>query len=239
MSLKLTPEDRPDDTLTLISRSIFRLGRSRQDADFVSWFWPRTKDNDEKTKRISKVHVVGEVSGEEVFFRDSGTSNGTTYNGVTLDAEPGLQLDRRGILSLATEYTLDVLHSPSRFSSRPPSISNINKWSGPVEERSPWLGAVRCLPTSGDPTPFRSIWMLSDAEFGTSNSNPVILKDEGLAEIQGQFFHYRGCYWLENAVDNRAVAIDDQILDASSVAPLTTGQRLTFGKKSYRVEIGD
>ena len=239
LSLKLTPDSHPDDTLTLISRPLFRIGRSRQETDFASWFWPRTAANDEKTKRISKVQVIGEVRGGAVFFRDSGSSNGSTYNGVTLDAEHGLPIDRRGLLSLATEYTLDVLHGPSRFEKRAPSISNINKWSGPAEDNSPRLGAVRFLPTVCELTPFHSVWLLSDGEFGTSNSNSVIIRDENLAEIQGRFFHYRGCYWLENAVDNGAISIDDHILDAGAVAPLTSGQRLSFGKTTCRVEVGE
>jgi hypothetical protein len=96
---------------------------------------------------------------------------------------------------------------------------------------------VRFNPTSCKQTPFQSIWLLSDGEFGTSQSNPIVLDAMGLAEIQGRFLYYRGCFWLENAVENSAVDLDGRPLLAADIAPLASGQLLRLGSGSYRVEI--
>ncbi len=235
--LCLVPELDSNHTFTLVARRTFRLGRERQSVDFATHFWPRSPANDDRTKRVGRVHAIAEAANGVICMRDNSSANGASYGGVPLDSEAGQPLERRGTLALATEYTLDVLHFPSAFEKRPPSISNLRNWSGPEDEGSPRLGSVRFHPTSSEPTPHRSVWLLSDAAFGTSHSNPVILDAKGLAEIQGRFLFFRGCFWLENAIDNRGVSVDDHTLGGCNIIPLATGQRIRLGNVLYRTEI--
>ncbi len=223
--------------LTLVARPIFRLGRERQAVDFAAHFWPRSASNDDRTKRLSRVQAIAEAAGGVIHVKDNSSANGVNYNGVALDSETGLPLERRGTLSLATEYTLDVLHFPSAFEKRPPSISNLRQWNGPEEDSAQRLGSVRFQPTNSEQTPYRSVWLLSDAAFGTSHSNPVIFDCQGLSEIQGRFLFYRGCFWLENAMDNGGVSVDDQTLGGRVIVPLASNQRLRLGNAVYRLEV--
>jgi pSer/pThr/pTyr-binding forkhead associated (FHA) protein len=237
MELRLIPTDQSSSVLTLVARPRFTFGRSRQQADFVAWFWPRSNDNDAKTKRISGQQAIAEVQNDQVVVRDGNSANGTTYNGAALDATLSLALDRRGTLAFASEYQLDCLHVPSRMEKGSPSVSNIRLWGGPGEIERPWLGAVRFQPLNSEVTPYDALWLLSDAEFGRSHSNPIITPDESLAEIQGRILHWRGCFWLENGVDNQAVSLNHLTLKAGEIAPLASGQHLQLGRAAYRLEV--
>jgi len=238
-SLRLTPTDGSDYSLTLVGRREFSLGKSRHESDFATWFWPRSPENDELTLRISKKHLVAKVNDlGELSIRDNGGQNGDSrYNDHFLSKGEAIAIDRRGVLTLATKYVIDLLHLPSRLPKEGPSISNLRLWHGPEPQKYPFSGAVRFNPTSCKQTPFQSIWLLSDGEFGTSQSNPIVLDAMGLAEIQGRFLYYRGCFWLENAVENSAVDLDGRPLLAADIAPLASGQLLRLGSGSYRVEI--
>lgn len=239
-SLLLTPTDRSDFSLKLVGRREFSLGKSRHEADLQTWFWPRSAENDEFTARISKKHLVAQVNDSGVLtLRDIGSANGSTYNGHFLSKGEEFPIDRRGVLALATKFEIDLLHFPSRLSKEGPSISNLRLWNGPESQRCPFSGAVRFNPTACEQTPFQTIWLLSDGEFGTSQSNPIALDAMGLAEIQGRFLYYRGCFWLENGVENSAVDLGGSPLLASDIAPLASGQILRLGSRSYRVEILD
>lgn len=237
--LRLTPTDTASGPeFKLVARPRLTFGRSRQEADFVTWFWPRSKENDAKSMRISGIQAVAEAHQKSIFACDAQSANGSTYNGVALEPETGIPLDRRGTLAFGAAYELDVLHVPSRLEKGPPAITNLRLWNGPEDPGTPLLGSVRFVPVNTEPTPFQTLWLLSDAEFGRSHSNPLIFPDETLAEIQGRFLHWRGCFWLENNVANEGVTIDQVNLDAGDIAPLATGQRLRLGQTIYRLEVG-
>jgi hypothetical protein len=105
-TLKLEPIEEAGGTaappIHLIARKEFRLGRSRQDADFLTWFWPRTAENDERTRRLSKVHVAAEIRGDRLILRDPGSANRSAFEGQPLD-ETGIVLEKRGTLILGNE----------------------------------------------------------------------------------------------------------------------------------------
>jgi hypothetical protein len=114
----------PAAALTLVSRPVFRLGRSRSDADLVTWFWPRSESNDARTKRLSRIHALCEITGGVLTLRDGGSSTGTRYEGakVGTDAVP---LRDRGQLDLGGDFSLAITCFPSDFD---PSmdLSNLN-----------------------------------------------------------------------------------------------------------------
>jgi hypothetical protein len=107
--------------------------------DFVTWFMPRSIENDQLTKRISKLHVVRELENRSIVRRENKTANATTFNGQDLSQGREIVLDRRGILSLAGSYSLDVmpfLLNPAEA----PAISNIRHWTRPGMAASPRMG---------------------------------------------------------------------------------------------------
>jgi pSer/pThr/pTyr-binding forkhead associated (FHA) protein len=238
--LKLEPADASPNAvlreIRIVARSSFSLGRSREDADFLAWFWPRNDANDQKTRRISKKHCVLTVQGSKIFVRDNGTSNHSMFGGVELSAN-GEPLERRGILKLAEIYSLDVTPFPSNALDGP-VISNLRDWHGPKTETSPGIrGSIRFIPMASHVLPQNSTWLLTDGAFGTSRANPIILDFRGLAEIQGRIYHHMGGFWIETLVSNGGVHVNGARLEPGFIIPLVSGQTLKLGDAAFRVTV--
>ena len=225
--------------IRLVSRPSFCLGRSREEADFLTWYWPRGETNDQKTRRISKKHCVIEAQGLKLFIRNNEGSNHTTLSGQEVTTKEGEPLERRSILKLGGTYILDV----TPFSSSTPEgpvIANLRDWSGPDAGMEPMVrGSVRFLPMSPQVLPQNSTWLLTDGAFGTSRSNPIIIDVKGLAEIQGRFYHHLGAFWIESSADNGAVHINGARIDPGFIVPLSTGQAVKLGETVFRVSIAE
>jgi hypothetical protein len=233
--VETTPNRRPD--VRLAARESFSLGRSREEADFVTWFWPRSEVNDHKTRRISKKHCILELKGAKIFLRDNDTSGHTMFDGQVINAPEGEPFERRGLVSLAGTYVIDVTPFPSN-SPDGPAIANLRNWTGAKPAVIPPLGgSVRFLPMGKQVLPQNSCWLLTDGAFGTSRANPVILEQKGLAEIQGRFHFYLGGFWLENSVGNEAVSVNGFKLQPGYIIPLVTGQQVKLGDGVFRVTV--
>jgi hypothetical protein len=223
--------------IRLVSRPAFSLGRSREESDFLTWFWPRNEANDKKTRRISKKHCILGLKGSKIYVRDNETSNHTSLGGQELVAGDGEPLERRGVLKLAETYILDVTPFVSN-APEGPAIANLRNWSGPKTETIPMVrGSVRFLPMTPQVLVQNSTWLLTDGAFGTSRANPIILDLRGLAEIQGRFYHHLGGFWIESSANNGAVHINGSRLDSGFIVPLLTGQVLKLGETAFRVTV--
>jgi hypothetical protein len=237
--LKLEPVETGVTEIRLVARPEFSLGRSREEADFLTWFWPRSEANDAKTRRISKKHCILAVNGFKILVRDNETSNRTSLGGQELTAKEGEPLERRGILKIANVYSLDVTPFPSS-APEGPTIANLRNWSGAqTETPAPIRGSVRFIPMTSQVLPQNAIWLLTDGAFGTSRANPIIVDAKGLAEIQGRFYHHLGGFWVESAVSNGAVHVNGARLEPGFIVPLITGQTVKLGESSFRVTVAN
>ena len=223
--------------IRLVARSSFSLGRAREEADFLTWFWPRNETNDQKTRRISKKHCILDVHGSKIHVRDNETSNHTALGGQELLSKEGEPLERRGILKIANVYSLDVTPFPSN-APEGPAIANLRNWSGSQTEKAAMLrGSVRFIPMTPQVLPQNSTWLLTDGAFGTSRANPIIVDVRGLAEIQGRFHYHLGGFWIESSVNNGAVHVNGARLEPGFIVPFVTGQTVKFGETSFRVTV--
>lgn len=219
----------------LVARPQLRLGRARAEADFIAWVLPRSTANDERSMRVGKIHTVAETRAEGLLVRDNASANGTVLDGQMLD-QAGTLLERRGRLVLGGAVEVEI----ARFdSSRPgePPISNACNWNGPAGTPPRLRGAARCEVLATEPQPLNAAWLFTDAAFGTSRSNPVVLEWTELAEIQGRFHHYRGCFWLENLAETGVVRVDNHFLRPGEIVPLATGQQVTLGNRTFRLKV--
>ena len=219
----------------LVSRPQFRLGRARADADFVAWVLPRASANDEKTKRVSKAEAIAAATAAGIVLRDSGSANGTLFDNVPLD-EQGTSLPRQGRLLLAGAVEVDFDRLATGFEGEL-SLANARAWMGPPPVTPVQRGAMRFEVVSSEPQPLNAVWLLSDASFGASRSTAIHLDDPALADVQGRFHHYRGCFWIETLTDNSAVQLDRMTLRPGELAPLATGQQLRIGGQTWRVKL--
>ena len=217
------PSPLPHQEIRINARPAFVLGRSREEADFLLWFWPRNEIHDTKTLRISKKQCTLVLERGECRIRDTATASITTYEDVSLTDTSAI-LKRRGVLNLSGNYRLEISKLDSAKGA-PLSISNLESWKGPLStDAAKASGCVSFKAASANVLPQSAVWLLSEGTFGTSQANALVFDLPGLAEIQGRFRYYQGCFWLENGVDNGAVVIDNHVVKAGTIVPLMTGK---------------
>lgn len=237
--LKLQPIDDSGKipAIHLIARDEFKLGRSRQDADFLTWFWPRSQENDERTRRLSKVHVVAETHGNNLIVRDAGSSNRATFEGHPLSENENDLIDQRGTLILSHEYHLDVTPFDCTLNG-PLTIANERLWSGPpVRAATARHGCVRFMPVNSEVAMYSALWLFTDANFGCSKLNPLVLNVPGIAEVEGRFHYYRQNFWVEDLPGGSGVSVDEYKLAPGEIAPLVNGTRVQMGQTIFRATI--
>jgi len=235
--LNLIPQNDNLYGIMLVTKNKLVIGRKRDESDYIAWFIPRNPFNDEKTKHISKKHITAESIDGKIYFCNESTNSSASLDGKPLLQNKSEVLNQRAILLLAHEYSIDVQYAKSYYNGEP-TISNITLWKGP--DKSPVMNArwsVRFLPINSDIAFYEVIWIFTDASFGDSKANQVVINSDGLAEFQGRFLYYRGCFWLENRIPNNAVKINSMVLNTNEVAPLINGQLLQLGNTYYHIEI--
>jgi hypothetical protein len=222
--------------IQFVARAEFRLGRARPLVDLVTWFWPRNPENDERTRRLSKIHVLGGLVEYLPALRDAGSTHGACLEDQPLSRETWKPLGHGGLLTLGKEYRLEVRPFPSAL---PASlhIRNLSQWSGPQSGAPPGRGAVRFQPVGTGLTAGQVVWLLSDAELGSNPAKAAVLELPGLAETQGRVHHHCQCFWLESLAPNGAVRINGRTLQPGEIAPLAGGQKLAIGPVEFRVSV--
>lgn len=235
--LKLSRADGPSGPeLAAFAGDSFRIGRS-VDVELVTRFLPRSKENDLKTKRLSKTHVTARWHDDEIRLVDGSgvqpSANGSTFNGTALSARDPLPLTNPGELKLAQDYTIKVVPL-LKGAPEEPVIFNLGEWSGPVTASATRAGALLFLPNDNQGAA-ATLWVFSGAAFGQGGASPL---DFTAAEKTGMLRHFRGCFWLE-AKSDRLLAVDDQSLEAGQIAPLTTGQVITVQGNKFTVQVQD
>ncbi|MEY2559844.1 MAG: hypothetical protein QOG51_259 [Verrucomicrobiota bacterium] len=237
--LRLEPvEGTPEEVraIHLVARTEFNLGRSRDDADFLTWFWPRSRQNDERTKRLSKVHVTATQAGEKLMLRDAGSANRSTFEGHPLAFTDEDVLDQRGTLVLGNEYHIDITPLDSTLTGEL-HVTNGAKWDGPPEYEVPLRGAVRFLPINSEFALRNAVWIFTDANVGCSRLNAIVLDAPGAVEVEGRFHYYRENFWIEALETGNGIAVDGYDLAPRDIVPLVDGSDVTISGVTFRAAI--
>jgi hypothetical protein len=95
---------------------------------------------------------------------------------------------------------------------------------------------VRFIPTNSEIALYDALWLFTDANFGTSRLNPLVLDLPGVAEVAGRFLYHRGNFWIE-AFEGSNVCIGDVALGPKQIAPITDKQALIIGATAFRVSV--
>jgi len=221
----------------LTARDELRLGRSRADCDIVTWLLPRSEANDERTRHVSKVQATITATADGIHIRDTGSANGTCANGSDVGpAEPGAPLGDRTGLFLGNEYELELVTHASGFP-QGPDIAGLRLWPGPAAQPKSRSGGVQFYPGNCEAMVHECAWVFTDVSFGSSRAGALVVPGAGVAELQGRFHHFRGCFWIENSCAEGTVAVNGQRLQLGDIVPLVTGQIVTLGATEYRVAI--
>jgi len=222
----------------LVASPEFRIGRTRAAVDYLSWFWPRNAENDERTRRISQnVHLRAALEGERILLFDGKTTNGSLFDGQAISDEAGYELQQRGTATLGNEYEIDIAPFETGLS-EPLSIQNETLWPGPPPVAPSRQGSVRFEPVNTEPALHDALWIFTDATFGSSHLNPLPLSLPGKIEIQGRIHYYRGQFWVESfAAPGGPIRVNDYLLQPGDIVPLTEGQRVKLGETEFSVSV--
>ncbi len=240
--LRLKRESETGEQLVACVRNRFRIGRSAAaGADLATRFLPRSKANDTKTKRLSRIHVTAKCEKGQVLLFDGDSvipsANGCTFDAQVLSTETPLTLLKPGNLRLADVFSIKVIprtlgHGDAAM------IANLGDWKGPARESNPPVaGAIVFAPNDLNEVRV-AVWLFSVAPFGSSGASPLdFALTAGDREI-GALRYYRGCFWIEQRSAD-FVSIDGLALATTEIAPLVTGQTLEVSGSKYTVRIED
>jgi class 3 adenylate cyclase len=245
--LRLVPE-RADTVreLWFVSGPEFKVGKNHtapdgnkeNESDWIAWFWPRSPENDEKTRQISRVHVIlGWLDAGLAGARDNRSKAGSFFDGVPLASNEWMPIKGPGQLRIGADYILDLKIFPSALAGEPP-VKNLKSLPGlPQPVEVPVRGAITLRPTACPPSFRESYWVLTDATFGADEANPIHLAYEGLAPVQGRVHHFRGCFWLEAIAANDALQVNRSVLHPGELVPLMTDQTVRLGPNTFKVTV--
>ena len=238
--LRLIPRDRSV-PVHFIARSQFRIGRSVAEADLVTRLLPKTPENETRTHQLGRVNVCGEIVGGHPALRD-GNGQQPSENGATLDGQPlahdrAKPLTKRGVLTLAGHYALEV--TPHLSPEDDFEIENFTACPGFRADGTPELrGAVTFARCDGEAMLRETVWLFTRVDFSIGQNDRAIW----LAPTRknpAAFLRLGGRFWLVNLnLRGNALHLDGRSLNAGEAAPLNADQSLRLGGREYAVEIG-
>lgn len=223
------PEGSASEPFAIVVRDEFRIGRSTNEVDFVTWFLPRSGRNDALTRRISRVHATIAAEGPRLWISDCGTTNGTSLDSVLVRGRAAVPLASHTEVVLAGEYKLVVDPLPVPF-------PNLEVEGLPPAPKDVPCGAVRFHAADG-PGPSRNpIWLFRQVAFGTGRGCGMRFPDDALAEVHGVFCLFGGVVWIGVVAPEAGVALDGVGLTQGELAPILGCGALRIGRFEYAIE---
>ena len=237
--LRLKPTEEDEREVRLVARPDFKLGRDDEEADYLTVFWPLNKKNRERSCTMSRVHVIFEREGARLTLRDQAKFAGALWNDEVLAQGEAMPFEAAGELQIGDGYRLEVFPITNAPQIRPPTIVNEGRWRGPAPPRKPPQipGAVRFRPLETEPPPWDAVWVFTEATFGSSAANAVVLGHPEVEPEHGCFHYYRNCFWVRSAGPNATVLVNDEPCAPGHIIPLASYQMLQIGSCRYCVEI--
>jgi hypothetical protein len=214
--------------------SNFSLGRSPE-ADWVTCFFPRNEKNDQRSRRLSKVHARIDFRNNRLWIHRTGGA-ALHVAGSEVGPEPAqATLTDRDQILLAEDYGLNLYYDVSLQGTL--LFANGDLWQKGKIEFNPGLpGAIRFEPLNSALGFRNSCWLFVDVGFGGARAG-VLNAGSELAPQQGTILMIGGCFWILNLVNNEKVAVNDYRLAAQEAVPLTHGDSVWLGATRYRAEI--
>jgi len=114
-SATITPvrdDDAPGPRLLVMTKHTLVLGRSRQNADLVTWVMPRSEQNDYDTRKISGRHTSLRFTGEGIFLTPISKTNKTSIDGKVVRGETMLNTESRSVVSFSSVFELTITPVP-------------------------------------------------------------------------------------------------------------------------------
>ena len=200
LSLILTPEDPASPAIHLVARPQFTIGRSLQSADFVTRFLPEYAANNALTDRLSRIHVVADITGGRLVVRD-GNGSAPSVNGSLSKTTSSLPtIPRPSATGRSWDWATSTFSSSSpcstpRRANGPPAARRLapRGVAAPRAARAPWsssraMASRSSVRASGFSPRSVSAW----------TPRAHVWDTRALGESPAAFHFHRGAFWLRN-----------------------------------------
>ena len=234
-TLRLIPED-DSPPIHLVARAQFRIGRSPDDADWITRFLPETDENLIFTNEIGRVHVLGEIIDGLATVRDGNgvdaSINGSTFDGEKLTADAATLVQKRGVLTLGELYAVDLVPlfaEPGDFL----LDGNPAAQAGGAQV----CGAIVFAQRLFAPTLRDAAWIFTRLDFALRpDGGPAWLAPQ--RENSAAFLRRDGNFWLANmGLPVDALGLDGESIGTGEAVSLAGARSLRLGAREYAVEI--
>lgn len=237
----------------VMSRPRITFGRSR-DNDVIIRFLPRSEQNDNHSRNISRTHCIAGLTSEGIELRDQSNRGMEVNYRVVQDREMissvfagdniPLEFGVTGTVSQKFEMEL-ALFGPDRKASR----DDLEYWDEMYcevidgrlsrlhrEALDVGLDAVRYDRVTSLPGEESYVHLFREALIGGSPAQSAIVLHECGPKVQARLVHLDRTYWLEPLPGGVPITLSGAIVPAGSLVPLSPGMEMKFGSEQVRFD---
>ncbi len=237
----------------VIARPRITFGRSRNN-DVVLRFLPRSEENDDHSRNISRTHILVELTVDGLEFRDESQSGIEVNYSVVRDRHvvPPLRagdvthIDLGVTGAVPKQFRLEMLMlAPDRKEDR----EELEYWDelycelvgGRMsriarEALDLRLNAVRFDRVENLAGEESYVMFLREALIGGSPAQSAIVLKENGSRSRARLLHMDRTFWLEPLSGGGPISIDGQPLGPRSLTPLSPGMQIMFGTEAAKFD---
>ncbi len=229
---RLIVGESPGRSMLLLGMGKLRLGRSREVSDVLLRLLPRSPENDPRTLKISGRHLMLELRAQGLVLIAAATQAGTKLNGLAMQGERLLALNRVHEVEVAEELKLRLTAhrdesgvvaaasgSGGRYAALGPA-DDAWRQAGALGIRSVVIERMNNLASEE-----RYVLVYRSALIGGEGGE--IPAGNPAGEPLGRIVRMGGGFWVEGLEDAGRLSVDGHPVKRGWVSPLSPGMTLT------------
>ena len=237
----------------VMTRPRITFGRSR-DNDVIIRFLPRSDENDNYSRNISRTHCIAELTSEGIELRDESNRGMEVNYQVVQDrkmisarfAGDVVHVELGVTATVSQKFEMELaLFGPDRRTSR----DDLEYWDEMfcevIEGRlsrlhrdalDVGLDAARYDRVTSLRGEESYVHLFREALIGGSPAQSAIVLHESGAQVQARLLHLDRTFWLEPLTGGLPVTVDNVVTQPQTLVPLTPGMELQFGSEKVRFD---
>ncbi len=237
----------------VMTRPRITFGRSR-DNDVIIRFLPRSDENDNHSRNISRTHCIAELTSEGIELRDESNRGMEVNYQVVQDREMISARLAGGFVHVELGVTATVsqkfemelaLFGPDRRTSRDELEYWDEMFCEVIEGRlsrlhrdalDVGLDAARYDRVTSLRGEESYVHLFREALIGGSPAQSAIVLHESGAQVQARLLHMDRTFWLEPLTGGLPVTVDNAVTQPRTLVPLNPGMELQFGSEKVRFD---
>ncbi len=237
----------------VMTRPRITFGRSR-DNDVIIRFLPRSDENDNHSRNISRTHCIAELTSEGIELRDESNRGMEVNYRVVQDREMISAVFAGDVVHVELGVTATVsqkfemelaLFGPDRRTSRDELEYWDEMFCEVIEGRlsrlhrdalDVGLDAARYDRVTSLRGEESYVHLFREALIGGSPAQSAIVLHESGAQVQARLLHMDRTFWLEPLTGGLPVTVDNAVTQPRTLVPLTPGMELQFGSEKVRFD---